>query len=141
MSIIYLYIIHFAHAISKWSTFFKYYFLISIVTKCNSCCYVLNCYSCFKVYVCVTVITLILPYHCIMCFCDSSFISNQLPVTNLDGWFVVSSCMFIIFWYSVITWYYYINLRSSISFCLPVADTYLSLSIYSLFVSELFRNK
>ena len=40
---------------------------------------------------------------------DSSFISTQFLAINLDGWFIVSSYGFIV-WYSIIIYYYYINL-------------------------------
>ena len=66
---------------------------------------------------------------------DASFISAQFLVVNLDSLFDVSSSEFTIFWYSIITLYYYINLRSSIIFCLSFQDIYLSLSISFSFVS------
>ena len=40
---------------------------------------------------------------------DSSFISTQFLAINLDGWFIVSYYGFIV-WYSIIIYYYYINL-------------------------------
>ena len=68
----------------------------------------------------------------------SSFVSTQSFVQNLNGWFVVSSNRFIIFWYSIIMyWYYNTNLRSSTFFFLNSGDIYFFLSIF-LFVSKLF---
>ena len=69
---------------------------------------------------------------------DYSFFSTKVLVQILNGWFVVSSNKFDIFWYSIIILYCYINLRSSIVFCLCLRDICLSLSISSSFVSELF---
>ena len=69
---------------------------------------------------------------------NSSFNSNQFLVLNLDYLFCVLSNKFVIFIYSVITYYYYVNLRSSIIFCLCSGDVYLSVRISSSFVSGLF---
>ena len=76
---------------------------------------------------------------------DSSFISTQFLALNLDGWFRAASNNFIIFWYPIIIYLYYINLRSSIIFYLSSGDIYLSLGISlwnpifsSSFVIELF---
>ena len=49
-----------------------------------------------------------------------------------------SSNKFIVFWYFIIILCYYISLRSSIIFCLCSGNIYLSPSISSSFVSELF---
>ena len=68
---------------------------------------------------------------------DASFVSVQFLVLNLDGWFVVSSLLFITFWYSIII-YYYIILRSSTSFCFCSGEIYFSLSISCSFVYEIF---
>ena len=67
---------------------------------------------------------------------DSSFISTQFLVLNLNGSFGVLSNKFIIFWYPIII-YYYINLKSSIISCLCSGDIYLVLSICFSFISEL----
>ena len=85
----------------------------------------------------MTLLTLYVP-------CDSSFISTQFLLLNLDDWFVVSSNKLIIFWYSFIISYCYINLRSLIIFCPCSRDIYLFLSISlpcSIFSSELFRGE
>ena len=68
---------------------------------------------------------------------DLSFILTQFPVLILDGTLVVSSNSLLFFDTALLCYfrYFYINLRSSIIFCLFSADIYLSLSICSLFVS------
>ena len=68
---------------------------------------------------------------------NSSFISTGFLVLNLDCLFFVLSKKFIIFINSIIT-YYYINLRSSIIFCLWSEELYLSLRTSSSFASGLF---
>ena len=60
---------------------------------------------------------------------DSSFISTQFLVLNLEVLFGESSNRFVIFWYSIIILLYYINLNSSIIFCLSCGDIYLSFGI------------
>ena len=69
--------------------------------------------------------------------CDLSFVLTQFPVLILDGTLVVSSNSLLFFDIALLCYfrYFYINLRSSIIFCLFSADIYLSLSICSLFVS------
>ena len=70
-----------------------------------------------------------------------SFISTQFFVLNLHGWFGVLSYKLIVFWYSIII--LLINRWSSIIFCLPSGDIYLSLGVFLpcsfVTVSELFR--
>ena len=111
--IIFLSIIYFTCAVSKWHTIFKYYYFISfifsfccIISSCSS-----NCYSCtysmftsrqsYKIDLNSEVLSLIwllvlyVPYK-------SSFISSQIFVLNLVGWFGVLSNNVIIFWYSII---------------------------------------
>ena len=79
--------------------------------------------------------------------CALSFISIQFLDLNLDDWFGVLSTKFIIF--DIPLLYYYINIRSSIIFCLSSWDICLSLGISlscpfitlsELFCSELFEN-
>ena len=67
--------------------------------------------------------------------CDSSFISTQFLVLNLDGWFVVSSNNF--FWYSIIT-YYHINLWSLIIFCLFLIYVFVCISIFLSIMCNIF---
>ena len=70
---------------------------------------------------------------------NSSVVSTQPLVLNLDGLLCVLSNKLIVFVYSVIIYhYYYVNLRSSIIFCLCSENVYLSLSISSSFVSGLY---
>ena len=57
----------------------------------------------------------------------SSFISTQFFVLNLDGWFGVLSNKLIIFDIPLLCCY--INLRSSVFFCLSSGDIYPSLGI------------
>ena len=57
--------------------------------------------------------------------CDSSFISTQFFVLNLDGWFVVWSKKLLFF--EILLLSYYINLRSLIICFLFSGDIYLSL--------------
>ena len=60
---------------------------------------------------------------------NSSFISTQFLVLNLDSSFCVLSNKFIIFWYSIIIIYYSINRKSSMISPLCSKDIYLPLSI------------
>ena len=60
---------------------------------------------------------------------NSSFISTQFLVLNLDSSFCVLSNKFIIFWYSMIIIYYYINRKSSMISPLCSEDIYLALCI------------
>ena len=80
------------YAITKWSTIFKYYFFVSII-------WVLL----FSKYVSIIIITynlnievLNLIWHVSYTPCESSFISTQFLVLNLDGWFGVLSNKFIV---------------------------------------------
>ena len=78
-------------------------------------CYVWNCYSFFNKYVCITILTwfeliivalnlmLLLSY---LSF-NSSFISTQFLVLNLDAWFAVSSYRFVTFDIPLLYYYYY----------------------------------
>ena len=72
---------------------------------------------------------------------NSSFISTQFLVLNLDGLLCVLSKKLIVFVYSVVIYHYYyiiVNLRLSIVFCICSEDVYLSVSISSSFVSGLY---
>ena len=69
---------------------------------------------------------------------NPSFFSTPFLILNLDALFYVLSNKFIIFIYSITIYYYYINLRWSIIFCLYSGDIYLPLNISPSFVSGLF---
>ena len=125
LSIIYLRIIYFAYAISKRSTIFKYYFFISITCTCTCSCCVWDSCSSLNMYVCITIIVII--YLNLMSLSASSFISTQFLVLNFDCSFDVLSNKFIISY--VPLFYYYMNIRSSINFCLSSGNIYLSLGI------------
>ena len=60
---------------------------------------------------------------------DSSFISTQFFVLNLDGWFGLLSNKFTLFFLYILLLYYDVNLRSSITFCLSSGYIYLSFFI------------
>ena len=57
LSVIYLCIIYFGYPISKWSTIFKYYFLISII-YCHTCnCCIWQCHTSFSKYLSIAINT------------------------------------------------------------------------------------
>ena len=68
---------------------------------------------------------------------DLSFILTQIPVLILDSTLVVSSNSLLFFDVPLLCYikYSYVNLKSSIIFCLFSKDKYLSRSICSSFVS------
>ena len=72
---------------------------------------------------------------------ESSFISTQFFIVNLDGLFVVFSKNVLLFYIPLL--HYLIYLASSIISCLSSGDTYLSSGIYLLLltVSEIFCNE
>ena len=99
----------FAYAVSKRSTFFQYYFFISIIHSSTGSN--INCYISFNKYMCITLITQIdlsIAVLNLICLLEQyapvmlSFISTQFFVLNLDGLFDSSFNKFAIFWYSII---------------------------------------
>ena len=57
LSSIELCIIHFTYANSNWSTILVNVTFFSIIYRGSSSCNVWNCYSCFNMYVCITIVT------------------------------------------------------------------------------------
>ena len=144
MNIIYLRIVYSVSAESKWHTIFKCYLFTGIIWCCS--CYFCNCYFLLvSIYALLDLsIEVLIPIWLSSLHIprDSSFILEQSLVLILGGWFGVLSIKFIIFWYSIIILYYYINVRSLIIFSHSSGDTHLSLGTSLLrsfvFVSELF---
>ena len=73
----------------------------------------------------------------------SNFLNVQSNVLNSDGWFGLLSNKFTIFYIPL--WYYYINLRLSIIFCLFSGNIYFYLGVFLscsfVTTSELFCGK
>ena len=68
---------------------------------------------------------------------DSSFISIQFLVLNLDGWFSALPNKFL---FDISLLYYFINIRSSILFCLSSGDIYLYDVYLQLFLNYFVMN-